>query len=122
MLDLCSLSWQSSYSGLLNWFNDSMMVMISSCRVTARSFVWDAPKFPRGKSTSPQRNVVHSLRHCGGEPEKILEEQSAALLKGRSDWLEPCPRLQKSSWFLRQTVVVPTRQLVEWWNGPHSRT
>ena len=28
-----------------------------------------------------------------------------------------CPRLQKSPWFLRQTVVTPTRRLFEWWNG-----
>jgi hypothetical protein len=32
---------------------------------------------------------------------KSLEEQSTALLKGQTDWLEPCPRLQKSPWLLR---------------------
>ncbi len=53
---------------------------------------------------------------------KSLEEQSPALLKGRANWLEPCPRPQKKPWFLRQTVVVPPRQLVEWWNGAHDRT
>ena len=28
-----------------------------------------------------------------------------------------CPRLQKSPWFLRQTVVTPRRTVSEWWNG-----
>jgi len=37
----------------------------------------------------------------GMSQKKSLEEQSTALLKGRADWLEPCPRLQKSPWFLR---------------------
>ena len=46
-----------------------------------------------------------------------MEEQSTALLMGRADWLEPCPRLQKSPWFLRQTVVTTRRKVSEWWNG-----
>jgi hypothetical protein len=28
-----------------------------------------------------------------------------------------CPRLQKSPWFLRKTLVTTRRKLVEWWSG-----
>jgi hypothetical protein len=53
----------------------------------------------------------------GMSQKKSLEEQSSALLKGRADWLEPCPRLQKSPWFLRKTVVGTRRILANWWSG-----
>ena len=52
---------------------------------------------------------------------KSLEEQCAALSTGRASWLEPCPRLQKSPWFLRKSVVTTRRKIVEWWNGARCR-
>jgi hypothetical protein len=48
---------------------------------------------------------------------KWLQESIKKNENGQMPWLEPCPRLQKSPWFLRQSVVTTRRKLVEWWSG-----
>ena len=76
---------------------------------------------------------------------KTLEDQTTAISTGRANWLEPLKewvltarnageiavsgspreegsRLQKSPWFLRETVVTTPRNQSNWWSGAHSRT
>ena len=67
------------------------------------------------------RETYVAEKSKGMSRKKSLEEQCAALSTGRASWLEPCPRLQKSPWFLRKSVVTTRRKIVEWWNGARCR-
>jgi hypothetical protein len=59
----------------------------------------------------PFQNWILTARNVGEIAIEGSPQEKKFLRK--SVWLEPCPRLQKSPWFLRKTVVTTRRKLVE---------
>ena len=76
--------------------------------------VLSVAKLRLGDLEKQERQRAESGQAKGMSQKKSLEKQSSALLKGRADWLEPCPRLQKSSWFGPKTMVANSRILSDW--------
>ena len=64
----------------------------------------------------PFQNWILTARNAG-EIAVSGSLQEKRVLASKSVRLEPCPRLQKSPWFLRQTVVTTRRIQSNWWNG-----
>jgi type I site-specific restriction endonuclease len=67
-----------------------------------------------------------TLVFCTNQAHALLVRDLINQLKTSEDpnycqRVEPCPRLQKSPWFFRQTVVATRRKISYWWNGANGR-